>query len=62
MFQTGPRKLFPAVREAVARVLPIERLRYIGFSHFETDECGALNQLLAAAPRAEPADSVERDG
>jgi flavorubredoxin len=54
LFHTGPRKLFPAVREAVARVLPVERLRYIGFSHFEADECGALNQFLAAAPRAEP--------
>jgi flavorubredoxin len=54
LFHTGPRKLFPAVREAVARVLPVERLRYIGFSHFEADECGALNQFLAVAPRAEP--------
>ena len=37
-------------REAVASVLPIERLRYIGFSHVESDECGSLNEWLAAAP------------
>ena len=34
--------------------MPIERLRYVGLSHFEADECGALNQLLAAAPAAVP--------
>ena len=54
LFHTGLRRIFPYVQEAVASVLPIERLRYIGFSHFESDECGALNQFLAAAPRAEP--------
>ncbi|MFN3751114.1 MAG: MBL fold metallo-hydrolase [Thiobacillus sp.] len=54
LFHTGPRALFPAVRDAVARVLPVARLRYIGFSHVEADECGSLNAWLAAAPRAEP--------
>jgi flavorubredoxin len=54
LFHTGPRRLFPLVREAVGRLLPVERLRYIGFSHFEADECGALNEWLAAAPGAEP--------
>lgn len=54
LFHTGPRALFPAVRDAVARVLPVERLRYIGFSHVEADECGSLNAWLAAAPEAEP--------
>lgn len=43
LFHTGPRKLFPWVREAVASILPVERLRYIGFSHVEADECGSLN-------------------
>jgi flavorubredoxin len=42
------------VREAVERIISIDRLRYIGFSHFESDECGALNEFLAAAPHAEP--------
>ena len=54
LFHTGLRKTFPAVREAVARVLPVESLRYLAFSHFEADECGALNAFLAAAPAAEP--------
>ncbi|MFX1766631.1 MBL fold metallo-hydrolase [Paraburkholderia sp. A1RI-2L] len=54
LFHTGLRKLFPAVREAVERIMPIDRLRHIGFSHFESDECGALNEFLAVAPRAEP--------
>ncbi len=54
LFHTGPRKMFPLVREAIERVVPVERLRYIGLSHFEADECGAMNEFLAAAPRAEP--------
>ncbi len=58
LFHTGLRRLFPAVRDAIARVLPIERLRWIAFSHFEQDECGALNEFLAAAPRAEAACSA----
>ncbi|MEN4918548.1 MBL fold metallo-hydrolase [Achromobacter spanius] len=53
LFHTGLRKLFPVVSAAVGRILPIDRLRYIGFSHFESDECGALNDFLAAAPHAE---------
>lgn len=53
LFHTGPRALFPAVSAAVARVLPLERLRWIGFGHLEADECGAMNLLLAAAPRAQ---------
>jgi flavorubredoxin len=55
LFHTGPRQLFPEVRDAVARVLPVERLRWISFSHTEADECGALNQWLAVAPHAAPA-------
>jgi len=54
LFHTGLRKLFPLVREAVASVVPIESLRYIGFSHVEADECGSLNDWLAAAPHALP--------
>ena len=48
----GPRRMFPLVREAVGRVLPVERLSYIGLSHFEADECGLLNEWLAVAPEA----------
>ena len=54
LFHTGPRRLFGAVREAVAAVLPVERLRWIGLSHLENDECGSLNEWLAAAPGALP--------
>jgi len=54
LFHTGPRKLFALVREAVASVLPVERLRHIGFSHVEADECGSLNEWLQAAPRSAP--------
>ena len=54
LFHTGPRQLFPFVGEAVSRVMPLETLRYVAVSHFEADECGALNEFLAAAPSAEP--------
>ncbi len=54
LFHTGLRKMFPLVREAVASVLPVERLRYIGFSHVEADECGSLNEWLRAAPQSVP--------
>ncbi len=54
LFHTGLRKMFPLVREAVASILPVEKLRYIGFSHVEADECGSLNEWLAAAPDSVP--------
>ena len=52
LFHSGLRKMFPLVREAIAAVMPVERLRYVGLSHFEADECGALNDFLAVAPQA----------
>ncbi len=54
LFHTGLRKLFPVVREAIESVMPVERLRHLSFSHFEADECGALNEFLAVAPEAKP--------
>ena len=54
LYHSGPRKMFSLVREAVASVIPVERLRYIAFSHVEADECGSLNDWLAAAPQAVP--------
>ena len=54
LFHTGPRKMFPLVHEAVASVLPVDRLRYIAFSHVEADECGSLNEWLGAAPQSVP--------
>ena len=54
LFHTGPRRMFPLVREAVAHVLgDVKKLRYVGFSHVEADECGSINEWLAVAPRAE---------
>ena len=54
MFHTGGRFLFAAVSEAIASVMPLAKLRYLSFSHTESDECGALNQFLAVAPEAVP--------
>ena len=54
LFHTGLRGTFPLVREAIDTVVPVNRLRYVGLSHFESDECGALNAFLAVAPRAVP--------
>src|SRR5262245_48971074 len=54
LFHTGPKRMFPLVAEAIASVLPLASLRYVAFSHYEADECGALNDFLAAARQAEP--------
>jgi flavorubredoxin len=54
LFHTGPRKMFPLVREAASSVIPVEQLRHIAFSHVEADECGSLNEWLAAAPQSLP--------
>lgn len=53
LMHAGFRKMFGSTRDAVATVVDPARLRWIGFSHFESDECGALNEWLAAAPRAQ---------
>lgn len=55
LFHTGPRAMFPLVSEAVATVVPVERVRWITFGHVESDECGSMNEWLAAAPDAEVA-------
>jgi flavorubredoxin len=55
IFHAGPRRMFPAVAEAIASVLPLDRLRWITFGHLEADECGAMNLFLEAAPNAQVA-------
>lgn len=55
LFHTGPRRMFPLVREAVTKVVAADTLRWITFGHVEADECGAMNDWLAIAPRAEVA-------
>ena len=58
LYHTGMRQLFPVVSEAVSRIVPLDRLRWIAFSHIESDESGAMNEFLAAAPSAEVAHGV----
>jgi flavorubredoxin len=53
LFHTGMRGLFPLVSGAIERVLPVADLRWISFGHVEADECGAMNDLLAAAPASQ---------
>jgi flavorubredoxin len=55
LFHTGPRHMFPFLADAIATITPLQRLRWITFGHLESDECGAMNELLAAAPNAEVA-------
>jgi flavorubredoxin len=53
LFHCGMRQLFPLVSAAIAKVIPVEQLRWISLAHIEADECGAMNMLLAAAPQAQ---------
>jgi flavorubredoxin len=55
MFHTGLRKMFPLNLEAVRKIIPPEKLRWITFGHYEADECGAMNEWLKVAPNAEVA-------
>ena len=55
LFHTGSRGMFPLVSSAVSTVVPLDRLRWITFGHLESDECGAMNLFLAAAPSAQVA-------
>jgi flavorubredoxin len=54
LFHAGLRSMFPMLREAVSRLIDVSKIRYIGFSHFESDECGGLNHWLEIARQAEP--------
>lgn len=55
LFHTGLRKMFPLHRDALARIIPPDKLRWIAFGHYEADECGAMNEWLAVAPGAQVA-------
>jgi flavorubredoxin len=55
LFHYGQRSLFPLISAAVKSVIPLDKLRWTTCSHVEADESGALNQWLAAAPKATPA-------
>lgn len=54
LFHTGLKGMFPELREAVGRLIDPTALRHLAWSHFESDECGALNDWLQLAPRAQP--------
>jgi len=54
LFHAGLRGMFPVLREEVSRLIDISKIKHIGFSHFESDECGALNEWLGLAPAAQP--------
>lgn len=58
LFHTGYRSMFPVVRDAVAKLIDPAKLRWISFGHFESDECGSLNEWLTIAPQAEAACSL----
>jgi flavorubredoxin len=58
LFHTGMRQLFPFVSEAISKIMPVDRLRWIAFGHVEADECGAMNEFLHAAPDAQVAAGV----
>ena len=60
LFHTGHRAMFPIVREAVARIIDPAQIRWLGFSHFEADECGALNEWLQIAPASQAVCSHSR--
>lgn len=58
LFHTGMKAMFPLVRDAVSSLIDPSRIRWIGFSHFEADECGSLNEWLHLAPAAQPVCSL----
>jgi flavorubredoxin len=62
LFHTGMRALFPQVRDAVARLMAPEQLRWISFGHYEADECGSMNDWLAIAPAAQIAHGMTAVG
>jgi flavorubredoxin len=52
LFHCGPRMLYPDIAEAAGRIMDLDRLRWISFGHFESDECGSMNRWLSAAPES----------
>jgi flavorubredoxin len=58
LYHTGMRRMFPQVLECVKRVIDPAKIRWIGFSHFEVDECGSLNDWLKVAPHVQPVSGV----
>ena len=55
LFHCGPRAMFPLISAAMAKVVPVAKLRWVSFGHHESDESGSMNEWLAAAPQAQVA-------
>ena len=53
LFHTGLRRMHAEIRDAASKLINVSELRHISFSHFESDECGSLNEWLAASPNAD---------
>jgi flavorubredoxin len=53
LFHCGPRRMFPLVSAAMSTIMPVDALRWISFGHVESDECGAMNLWLEAAPQSQ---------
>jgi ODP family beta-lactamase len=53
LFHTGLKGMFAEVQKAVSKLIRLTDLRHISFSHFESDECGSLNDWLTLAPQAD---------
>ena len=53
LYHAGMRGMFPAIRDAIATVMDPADLRWVGASHFESDEVGGLNEWLSLAPSAQ---------
>lgn len=62
LFHTGMRGIFPDVRNAIAKIIDPATIRWIGFSHFEADECGALREWQTLAPNATAVCSIVAKG
>src|SRR4051794_30838538 len=58
LYHTGMRRMFPEVLQAVKSTIDPAKLRWIGFSHFEVDECGSLNDWLKVAPQSQAVSGV----
>ena len=53
LFHCGMKSLFPLISSAVSRIIPLEKLRWLSYSHHEADESGAANEWLSSAPSAQ---------
>lgn len=53
LYHAGLQGMFPLLQEAVKTLIEPSKIRWVGFSHYEVDECGSLNNWLQVAPDAQ---------